>query len=119
MTAPQPMESASGIVPRQGQEVRTRDGQQLGWVKEVAAYSFKIDAPMARDYWLSSASVLRSDDGVIQMDFDAEVAEDYHLSAPGVGAESPMLDAQIDSFGSNEEQAERREQMEHGGPRRP
>lgn len=119
MTAPQPMESARGIVPRAGQEVRTRDGQQLGWVKEVAGYGFKVDAPMARDYWLSSANVLRAADELVEMDFDAEVAEDYRLSAPGVGSESPALDAQIDTFGSDEEQAERREQMEQGGPRRP
>ncbi len=36
-----------------GTMVLTSDGEELGTVKEVRGAFFKVDAPMARDYWLA------------------------------------------------------------------
>ncbi|HMO53612.1 MAG TPA: hypothetical protein PJ994_03840 [Tepidiformaceae bacterium] len=38
---------------RTGLDVFTRDGTRLGEVKELRGEYFKVDAPMAPDYWLS------------------------------------------------------------------
>jgi hypothetical protein len=43
-----------------GVEVYTRDGDRLGEVKELRGEYFKVNAPMAPDYWLSCDSVLAS-----------------------------------------------------------
>ena len=40
-----------------GAEVMTTDGAKLGKVKEVSDDSFKVDAPMQRDYWLDLDTV--------------------------------------------------------------
>jgi hypothetical protein len=39
-------------VPSVGTVVLTSDGSELGKVKEVMGDCFKVDAPMAPDYWL-------------------------------------------------------------------
>jgi hypothetical protein len=48
----------NGSKVRAGQRVITADGEELGSVKEVAAASFKVDAPMALDYWLPIDAVV-------------------------------------------------------------
>ncbi len=42
---------------RTGVAVYTRDGDRLGEVKELRGDYFKVDAPMAPDYWLNSECV--------------------------------------------------------------
>ena len=54
--------------------------------------------------------------GRLVMDFDHEVRDDYLMDDPEAAAPSPVLDAESDSFSSAGELAERREEMEHGGP---
>jgi hypothetical protein len=44
-------------MPIQGGTVLTADRERLGTVKEVMGDCFKIDAPMARDYWLASDTI--------------------------------------------------------------
>ena len=39
--------------PAIGCDVYTADGSKLGTVKEVQGIYFKVDAPMAPDYWLA------------------------------------------------------------------
>lgn len=48
---------------REGQRVVTADGEELGSVKEVAPLSFKVDAPMALDYWLPIDAVVQQEPG--------------------------------------------------------
>lgn len=105
--------------PIAGAPVFTRDGSALGSVAEVSGDYFKVNAPHARDFWLSREFLLRASGASAELDFDAEVLGDYKLEGPGpVAAPSPVLDAQADIFDSAEEQREERRAMEHGyGPR--
>ena len=43
--------------PTVGCEVYTADGSKLGTIKEVQGVYFKVDAPMATDYWLANECV--------------------------------------------------------------
>ena len=45
------------MMPIQGATVTTADREKLGSVKEIVGDCFKIDAPMARDYWLASDTI--------------------------------------------------------------
>lgn len=48
-----------------GVTVKTADDKELGKVKEVAGDCFKVDAPMAPDYWLANDAVsAASGDGI-------------------------------------------------------
>jgi hypothetical protein len=62
MTA-MPMDS----MPRVGARVISRDDIELGTVKEVDADCFKIDAPMAADFWLGASMIERIEDGTVRL----------------------------------------------------
>ncbi|MBI2764593.1 MAG: hypothetical protein HYX53_01640 [Chloroflexi bacterium] len=109
-------EGATAITPVAGAEVVTRDGHWLGAVREVSLDSFMVDAARSRDYWLSPTVVLRASKDEIVMDFDYEVLDDYKLHSAGTRtSQSPMLDAQGDTFATIEDKELRRERMEEGG----
>ena len=65
-----------------GSPVYTADGEQLGTVKEVRGTSFKVDAPMQRDYWLSMDSVSSASSGEVRVTFDAGRLDDYQAAGP-------------------------------------
>lgn len=115
MTSPPNPESATGMVPQPGQPVYTRDGKDLGRVKELASDAFKVDAPMRRDYWLSVGSILGIGPDGIEMDFDESMREAYELDGPGehVISESPVIDAASETFESRAEQDRRRDEQSH------
>lgn len=114
MTAPRPMESAFGLQPRPGQAVFTRDGHELGSVKECATDAFKVDVARKRDYWLSIGSILSISEQRVEMDFDAQSLDAYRLDEPGGHAsESPRLDATRDVFATTEEKELSRDQQMH------
>lgn len=117
MASPRRMESALGLSPRVGQRILTRNGDELGAVKDVREDTFKVDAPRKRDYWLSFGSVLSIDDDMVVMDFDAEVLESYQLDEPDahVVSESPVLDASAETFASVEDKELHRERSSHPG----
>lgn len=101
--------------PVVGSPVFTRDGAALGEVSEVANQSFKMAAPHARDYWLSSEFVLLNTGACVELDFDVEMLDDYKLPGPApVAADSPILDAEAGSFDSPARLRERRRAMEQG-----
>ena len=58
-----PMDS----MPRVGAKVISRDDIELGTVKEIDADCFKIDAPMATDFWLGASMIERLEDGVVRL----------------------------------------------------
>ena len=117
MTAPRHMESTEGLTLSVGRRVYSRDGQELGTVKETAETAFKVDVSMSPDYWLTAAHVLNVSVIGVQMDFDHGTLDHYKLDGPDSPAsESPMLDAQADTFTSTEDKELRREQNEHPGP---
>lgn len=51
----------------EGQPVYDADGNELGTVKEVQGSYFKVDAPMAKDYWLrtDALSATGADGGIV------------------------------------------------------
>ena len=53
-----------------GMPVYTLDGDRLGTVKEFRGTYFKVDVPMAADYWLSMDGVRGGfDSGHVTVDF--------------------------------------------------
>ena len=112
--------SSESRIPVPGAPVFTRDGASLGVVKEVEDAYFKVDAPRARDYWLSCEFVRAHSPASVELDFDAEVLEVYKLEGPGPGfTQSPALDEATDAFDSPSEKGTKRENMEAGYPESP
>ena len=68
--------------PSIGTPVMTADGQELGKVKEVTGGCFKIDAPMAPDYWLGSDLARERVGGVIKLSISKEMLSDVKMDAP-------------------------------------
>lgn len=64
--------------------VWTRDGEQFGYVKEIQGGYFKIDVPMAKDYWLSCAYVEASSADRVTLSLRKDELDEHRLSAPGV-----------------------------------
>lgn len=76
------MGTGSGMMPAPGMRVRTNDGDDLGTVKEVSGASFKVDAPMKKDYWLPSSSIQTQSDGALLLNFGKSRLNDYKRDSP-------------------------------------
>jgi uncharacterized protein (TIGR02271 family) len=70
----------SGLV--EGAPVVAMDGEQLGTVKEVRGRHFKVDAPMAPDYWLSVDSVNSGSGGQVVLRFNKDQVGDFQVGEP-------------------------------------
>jgi hypothetical protein len=101
-----------------GEEVFTRDGEQLGVVKELRGDAhFKIDAPRARDYWLACDVLLETNGRRITVDFDSSDLDAYQLDEPApVTAADPLIDAETNDGLSEAERERRQQQMKSGYP---
>ena len=66
-----------------GQPIATSDGSDVGRVKEVQGGFFKVDAPMARDYWLSSAYVGSVDGPMVTLNLRSDEVSAHELDEPG------------------------------------
>ena len=116
MSSPLNKEIITGVVPPLGAPVHTMDGEHLGTVKEVAGQQFKVDAKYSRDFWLSLALVSEAAAGGVTVGCDASALDDFKLDGPStVTSESPILDAQRETFPTIEDKELRRDQMIHGG----
>jgi hypothetical protein len=62
-----------------GWSVFTKDGEDLGTVKEVRGGYFKVDAARHPDYWLQAQAVHASADGRITLEFVQELLDDYKV----------------------------------------
>ena len=82
------------------------DGEKVGFVKEIHGGYFKLDAPMARDYWLSNLYIADSTLDRIQLTLRKDEMDEHRLSAPGTEAQS------ADGIISDEEALTQRERME-------
>jgi len=58
------------------------NGDQLGRVKEVGNGCFKVDAPMAFDYWLSDTCIDSTSDGMLLLNVDHGHLGEYKLDGP-------------------------------------
>jgi hypothetical protein len=63
-------------------KVLSRDDIELGSVKEVTGECFKIDAPMALDYWLAGSTVTRMDDGIVHLGVSKLDVDDFKQDKP-------------------------------------
>ena len=77
MTA-QPMDS----MPQVGAKVISRDHIELGTVKEIDADCFKIDAPMAADFWLGASMIDRIEAGVVRLGVNNLTLDEVKEDAP-------------------------------------
>lgn len=101
-----------------GDDVFTRDGSQLGVVKELNGEShFKVDAPRARDYWVACEMLVEATDGRVTLDFDASDLEAYQLEQPTpMAAADPRIDAGTRDGLSENERRRRQAEMKAGYP---
>lgn len=76
------MMNESSIRVAIGQPVYTNDGDRLGSVKEVQGAFFKVDAPMAPDYWLPVSSVSTATGNQVTLSFDTGHLGDYRTNGP-------------------------------------
>ena len=103
--------TATTLVP--GLHVVTRDGQELGTLKEIAGSFFKVDAPMQRDYWLSSAEIASRQAEEVVLGFEQAKLDEHKLAQPGMEPEDdPMRGVEIAPMISSEELLEQRVRME-------
>lgn len=65
-----------------GAPVVTMDGEQLGSVKEVRGRYFKVDVPMAPDYWLALDNISSGSGGQVVVAFAKDRLGDYQLGEP-------------------------------------
>lgn len=94
--------------------VKTSDDEELGVVCEIAGDVFKVDAPLARDFWLQKVTVLSADDMETRLGYDEEQVEALKLPGPDPASGSPVAAEQLDTFSSPGEQEARRRDMKKG-----
>lgn len=58
-----------------GTVVLSSDGEALGKIKEIRGGYFKVDAPMARDFWLACESVATEAGDAVRVAFSKETLE--------------------------------------------
>ena len=72
--------------------VYTLDGEQFGSVKEIHGGYFKLDVPMARDYWLSSSYIGDATLDRVTLTLRKDELEEHRLSAPGLETQESSSD---------------------------
>jgi hypothetical protein len=66
-----------------GAPVYAPDGDKVGTVKDVQGRCFKIDAPMAPDYWLNADCIRTSSgSGGVTLAVDPDRLPDYEVANP-------------------------------------
>lgn len=65
------------------------DGQQVGYVKEMHGGYFKLDVPMAKDYWLSTVYIADSTLDRVSLSLRKDEMDEHRLSAPGADSQDP------------------------------
>lgn len=63
--------------------VMTSDGVDLGKVKEVSGECFKVDAPMAPDYWLANDTISDASAGALRLNFKREDLDEAKVKNGG------------------------------------
>lgn len=65
-----------------GWEVRTRDGEHVGRVKEVRAGWLKVDARLHPDYWLSPQTIAGRGDGRVTLSVNKDELDHHKVGEP-------------------------------------
>ncbi|HMO54177.1 MAG TPA: hypothetical protein PJ994_06710 [Tepidiformaceae bacterium] len=92
--------------PKAGDSVWTADGHQFAYVKELHGDYFKLDVPMAQDYWFACAHIADVAEGRVTLRFDKGEVDDHKLSEPGVDTQ------RAEGVIGSEEMLNQRERME-------
>lgn len=74
-----------GLTP--GSTVVSADGQALGTIREATETSFKVDAEMARDYWLNRETIVAFEGDTVRVSFDCDRLDEYRLDSPALLSE--------------------------------
>jgi hypothetical protein len=67
---------------REGTPILTFDGERLGEVKEIRGDFFKVDAPMAPDYWLACDCVTADGGNNLRVSFTKDQVDTYKRGEP-------------------------------------
>jgi hypothetical protein len=86
--------------------VATIDGEQFGYVKDLHGSYFKIDVPMARDFWLAQEYIASSTLDVVTLSLRKDELDEHRLAEPGL--EDPVGEGML----SSAEMLTQREHME-------
>lgn len=70
-----------------GTRVCSSDGHELGAVKDMVGAYFKIDAPMAPDYWLPRSVVRSADQSQLILDITREELGGFEVDPEDIDAE--------------------------------
>jgi hypothetical protein len=97
-----------------GTPVLATDGSSLGRIADVLETMFRVEADHGEDFWLSKATIGRSEEGNIVLRFDKEQLNDLKMQEPVAAAPSPMIAEELNVFSSAEEQARKRQEMIYG-----
>lgn len=69
------------INPKVGDRVYTHDGKLLGTMSEFREGTFKLDAPLAVDFWLRANDVQKVEHGSVLMTFTEAQLADHRIEA--------------------------------------
>ena len=97
-----------------GKDVLSADNERLGRVKEVQGGYFQIDAPHAKDYWLSAMYADASSAAVeLRLTLPANEVADHKLDKPGLEPIGADAGRRGDVLLSDAQALLQRERMEH------
>jgi hypothetical protein len=65
-----------------GLTVRTQEGDEIGQIKEIESGSFKVDASMERDYWLSAELVETVEDNSARLTLSRDHLNELKADSP-------------------------------------
>ncbi len=65
-----------------GDAVLSATGEHVGVVQDVRTGAFKVDAPMRRDYWLSTRCIRMTESGRVVLSVDRDHLDAYRVSVP-------------------------------------
>ena len=69
------------LLPHEGAEVLTADGELLGTVGEIQGSYFKVEVPRRQDYWLPT-TIISSADGVTILSVFTSFLDEYKFDRP-------------------------------------
>ena len=67
---------------RHGASITASDGEHLGTVKEIRGAYFKVDAPMAPDYWLPCDVIAGDSNEGVRVSFAKESLDENKYPEP-------------------------------------
>lgn len=105
--------STTEAQPVAGAAVYSSDGEQFAYVAEVRGGYFKLDVPMARDYWLSFEYIERATATEVHLNIRRNDVGEHQLEEPGIEPANDPHEDVSDTVLSDADALVQRERMEH------